>query len=578
MKRYNARFRLELESNQIRREEFQGREHLVIPTIAVQEMILPNTNELLPGDEIEASVQFWNGVPVAIGHPQRNGQPVSAGSREVQEVEVVGQLFDTFFHAPTRQLRGELWIDLELAGDIERGTEVVERFEMAEESGKPVEVSTSYFARIEASTGEIDGVRFEGIQREIRPDHIAILLDDVGACSVDDGCGAPRLNDQKANVRSSARRPTFQGTEETAWSAPSLAQWVAGWVSATGSTRPESVTVEALPSSAKTWIANRTLLGESGADNFRDLAFFPVVNPRTNRLNRRALNAVLGGRGAQANIPAAARTSAQNTARSLLEAQFETASRHPGRCPPGQHEDARGRCVPNTSNDGGSRMDKSLFKKALELFSRAVNAEDGSMDREKTIEALCANTACPFKAERLGEFTDEELKALSETYIKVEGDDAGDGDGGAGDEAAKAEAAKKAADAAAAASSDSAAGGEAAPGGNAAPALTEEDRANLKVLAEVGASRLKEIAADETERRNELIDRIVANKANELGKKELEKIATSSLLSIDRMLAPASYVGLGGPYTNRGDDDAIPAAPPVLLKVNAGKKAAGGEA
>lgn len=223
-------------------------------------------------------------------------------------------------------------------------------------------------------------------------------------------------------------------------------------------------------------------------------------------------------------------------------------------------------------------MDRSLFKKALALLSRAVNAEDGSMDREKTIEALCANAACPFKAERLGEFSDEELSSLSETYLKTEGDGAGDGDGG--DEAAKAEAAKaEAAKKAAAGSSESTSSGEAAPGGNAAPALTPEDRANLKVLADIGADRLKEIASDEKGRRKELIDRIVANKANELKKDELEKIATSSLISIDRMLAPASYVGLGGPYTNRGDDDAIPPAPPVLLKTNAdGKKADGGEA
>lgn len=585
MKRYNARFKLEIVANQLRREEFQGREHLVSPVVAVQEMILPNTQEFLPAEEIELSVAFWEGVPVAIGHPQRNGQGVSAGLRDVQENEVIGRMFDVFFHAPSRSLRGELWIDLERAPDVDRGAELVDALETAE-TEIPVEVSTAYFAKVEAEAGTFGGVEFEGIQREIRPDHLAILLDQMGACSVAAGCGTPRINEEKMSklVRSSARRPAFSGTEEITWSSPTLTQWIDGWVRMTGATRPTSITVEALSSSAKRWISSRTLLGEASATEFRDLAFFPVVNPRTNKLNANALRAVLGGRGSQANIPAAARDSAQARARTLLESQFEEAARHPGDCPPGQHRGPSGRCVPNSR--------RNFFDKAIEYVKRALNSEDNSMDRKKTIEALKANKACPFSAERLEELEDDELTKLSET-LEASGDKGGEPSA----ERTKAIEALKANKACPFSAerlekfSDEelvklAASYEkpAKPPEKGAPApaaLSKEDRELLEAVKNVGVDRLKSIAATDEEKRKGILERIVANKANEIPKATLEVMDIVALESIDRMLSPASYAGLGFAYQTAGGEgsSSIPKAPAVMFKTqaDAGDKSKGAE-
>lgn len=587
MKRYNARLKLEIVANQLRREEFQGREHLVSPVVAVQEMILPNTQEFLPAEEIELSVGFWEGVPVAIGHPQRNGQGVSAGLRDVQENEVIGRMFDVFFHAPSRSLRGELWIDLERAPDVDRGEELLDALETAE-GEIPVEVSTAYFAKVEAESGTFDGVEFEGIQREIRPDHLAILLDQMGACSVAAGCGTPRINEEKMSklVRSSARRPTFSGTEAVAWSSPTLTQWIDGFVRMTGATRPESITVEALSSSAKRWISSRTLLGEATATEFRDLAFFPVVSPTTNKLNANALRAVLGGRGSQANIPAAARDSAQARARTLLESQFEEASRHPGRCPPGQHVGPSGRCVPNSR--------RNFFDKAIEYVKRALNSEDDSMDRKKTIEALKANKACPFSAERLEELEDDELTKLSEAL------EASAGKGGEPSaertkaiEALKANKAcpfsaerlEKFSDEDLVKLAASYGGEKKAPAANAdktpAPALSPEDRELLEAVRKVGVDKLNAIAVSDAEKRKEIVARIKANKANEIPEKTLESMDLVALESIDRMLSPASYAGLGFAYQTAGDEggSSIPKAPAVMFKTqdDAGDKKKGAE-
>ncbi len=585
MKRYNARFKLEIVANQLRREEFQGREHLVSPVVAVQEMIIPNTQEFLPAEEIELSVGFWEGVPVAIGHPQRNGQGVSAGLRDVQENEVIGQMFDVFFHAPSRSLRGELWIDLERAPEIDRGEELVDALETAE-GEIPIEVSTAYFAKVEPETGTFGGVEFEGIQREIRPDHLAILLDQMGACSVAAGCGTPRINEEKMSklVRSSARRPSFSGTEAVAWSAPTLTQWVDGWVRMTGATRPDSITVEALPSSAKRWISSRTLLGEATATEFRDLAFFPVVNPRTNKLNANALRAVLGGRGSQANIPAAARDSAQARARTLLESQFEEAARHPGDCPPGQHRGPTGRCVPNSR--------RNFVDKAIDYLKRALNSEDHSMDRKKTIEALKANKACPFSAARLEELEDDELTKLSET-LEASGDKGGEPSA----ERTKAIEALKANKACpfSAERLDKFSDDElvklaasyvepAKPPEKGAPApvaLSKEDRELLEAVRKVGIDKLNSIAVSDAEKRKEIVARIKANKANEIPEKTLEAMDLVALESIDRMLSPASYAGIGYAYQTAGGEggSGIPKAPAVMFRTqaDAGDKEKGAE-
>jgi hypothetical protein len=61
-------------------------------------------------------------------------------------------------------------------------------------AGQPVEVSTGYFADMEATNGVWNGAAYTGITRNIRPDHLALLPDEVGACSWVDGCGAPRVN------------------------------------------------------------------------------------------------------------------------------------------------------------------------------------------------------------------------------------------------------------------------------------------------------------------------------------------------------------------------------------------------
>jgi len=125
----------------------------------------------------------------------------------------------------------------------------------------------------------------------------------------------------EALQRDTAREPTFDGTEtseESPW----------GEVSKDLQDVVDALDIEAentadLSDDQKQAIAEHTLLGDASADSWGELFFFPVVNYTNSNLNEGALNAVRGGRGAQADIPDDAYDSAEDMAASLLAGHFD---------------------------------------------------------------------------------------------------------------------------------------------------------------------------------------------------------------------------------------------------------------
>lgn len=172
------------------RAEFEGRAYLVAPVVALVPGVL--NGYLNPADEVAKYVAAWNDAPVPLGHPQRRGVNVSARSLDVIEHEVIGRFQNVVFEE--NRLKGELWLEIEKAERL--GDEAVAVLAMLE-AGEPVEVSTAYFADLEMTPGEWEGRAYEGIARNIRPDHLAVLPGAVGACSWRDGCGAPRVHDDR---------------------------------------------------------------------------------------------------------------------------------------------------------------------------------------------------------------------------------------------------------------------------------------------------------------------------------------------------------------------------------------------
>jgi len=184
---------LQLQSEGIRTATFDDREHLVVPVIALVEGVIHAVNapepELVLADEISQAPQGWNGRPVVAGHPIRNNEPVSANDPRVLESEGFGTLFNT--HMDGTQLKTEAWLDPLRAQKVgKKAEEIIQRVQ----NGELIEISVGAFITSEAVTGEHKGEKFSAIWREIVPDHLAMLKEgSIGACSVEMGCGAPRM-------------------------------------------------------------------------------------------------------------------------------------------------------------------------------------------------------------------------------------------------------------------------------------------------------------------------------------------------------------------------------------------------
>ena len=164
-----------------------GHKYLIAPVVALLEGVFNGL--YVPADELSAHVAAWNGRPISLSHPQADGQYISANSPDLWAQACPGQLWDA--HAEGDKLKGDLWIDLDKATKLGgKALEVVKRLR----ANQPIEVSTGYFADVEPTPGVWNGLVYTGITRNIRPDHLALLPDEVGACSWRDGCGAPRVN------------------------------------------------------------------------------------------------------------------------------------------------------------------------------------------------------------------------------------------------------------------------------------------------------------------------------------------------------------------------------------------------
>ncbi len=179
----------------IRTAELFNVEHTVIPVVALVEGVLWPANasapELALADEFGRFPEGWDGRPVMLDHPRVNEIPVAANSPDVLEDNSIGQLFNTVLE--DGKLKSEIWINterVEALGEVAEAT--VARLQ---DEGEVVEVSTGLFTMSEQVSGKFEGEEFNAIWRNIVPDHLAILPEGVtGACSVEDGCGAPRTN------------------------------------------------------------------------------------------------------------------------------------------------------------------------------------------------------------------------------------------------------------------------------------------------------------------------------------------------------------------------------------------------
>lgn len=177
-KRHAQRLQSNLAKGEIRREKFEGREHLIVPVVMARTDV-PMNGGLIRAEDMHP--QSWNGVPVTVGHPE--GADVTLGSANspaALEKWAVGKIFNASFDGV--RLKGEAWVDVDKAEALHPGLvdQIVSR---------DMDVSTGYFSDDFAEKGTLNGKEYEVIHKALKPDHLALLPNEVGACSFEEGCG-----------------------------------------------------------------------------------------------------------------------------------------------------------------------------------------------------------------------------------------------------------------------------------------------------------------------------------------------------------------------------------------------------
>lgn len=168
----------------VRREAFNGRSYLVADAALIVPGVLNGSDGALyySSEEVSKDPSLWNGMPIVVYHPTRNGRNVSARDPEILKAQGVGNVYRAKYDG---KLKAEAWFDEEATLRVDR------RVHDALISRQPLELSTGLFLDQEKAKpfSVYNGRSYDFTAKNYRPDHLAILPDQVGACSVKDGCG-----------------------------------------------------------------------------------------------------------------------------------------------------------------------------------------------------------------------------------------------------------------------------------------------------------------------------------------------------------------------------------------------------
>jgi len=178
----------------IRKETYDEKEYMVVPVVMMLEGVHSGSHGPILHTESELSrfTDSWNGIPVTIGHPKNEqGDYISANKPTVQSV---GKIFNTKFE--DGKLKAEAWIS------INKITVLSTTALTYINQQKALDISVGVFSdEIEAEEGsEWNGEAYTAVAKNYRPDHLALLPGEQGACSWNDGCGI--RNNQNININS----------------------------------------------------------------------------------------------------------------------------------------------------------------------------------------------------------------------------------------------------------------------------------------------------------------------------------------------------------------------------------------
>lgn len=163
-----------------RQEKRNGRDVIIVPSATLPDDVIMN-DIFYPADEIEKSFASLNRTPAPFGHPMINNKFVSASDPEGINHNYVGA-----WNENVRRESGRVFLDKVIDVDVANRSEQGQELLQAIDKGEPVHTSTGLFCELEAANGD---VKYKHTARNIYFDHDAILLNEDGAATPDQGVG-----------------------------------------------------------------------------------------------------------------------------------------------------------------------------------------------------------------------------------------------------------------------------------------------------------------------------------------------------------------------------------------------------
>ncbi|NIE98474.1 hypothetical protein F3J38_00095 [Pantoea sp. Acro-805] len=176
-------------SQAIRRETYNGREHLVLPSYTLPANVVMNGG-LYSASEIDAHYQGLEGTLAPLGHPTVNGQFVSAFSPEGINAGHIGA-WNRNVKKSGNRVYAEKWVDTTVANQSEGGRELLERVAAIERGDDvpPIHTSVAVFLEQLEANADQKAQGIDWVAKINAMDHDAILLHEVGAAQPEQGVG-----------------------------------------------------------------------------------------------------------------------------------------------------------------------------------------------------------------------------------------------------------------------------------------------------------------------------------------------------------------------------------------------------
>lgn len=181
---------LAINASNISTTTINGQEHYVIRgAVPIVDDIVMNGG-LYPAEEINNSYQTMERKLMPLGHPMVNGKYVSANDPQAVNDYYAGAWAQNVSKASDKVVM-DVYVNKAVAETKPDGKRLIQRLNdmITGNNAEPIHVSTGLLLNKEQKAGESKGKKHSWVAHNMQFDHIAILLDEPGAGTPEEGVG-----------------------------------------------------------------------------------------------------------------------------------------------------------------------------------------------------------------------------------------------------------------------------------------------------------------------------------------------------------------------------------------------------